>query len=374
MVKPRPQIDQIAMYSPGKPVEELKREKGLSKIVKMASNENPFGYSPLAAEAIRTEMKEIPLYPEVTSPLLAEKLANKLGVVANQVVFGNGSDEIIRLLTRTYINEGDEVVMAGVTFPRYKTNVIIEGGVPVEAKMQDGGVHDLEAMAEAINEKTKMVFVCNPNNPTGTIVEKERLKAFIKKIPSHIMLVMDEAYYEYADSSQYLETLPLLDQYNNMVILRTFSKVYGLAALRVGYGLMAPEMVNELHKVKEPFNVNRLAQAAASASLDDDEFLYESIRLNKEGREFLTKQFEAMNLSYFPTQTNFIMVDVGAPAEEVYEYLLNLGVIIRPGHLMGYLTMIRVTIGEQKDNQYFIDCLEAYLEEYRKSEKGVLKR
>jgi len=374
MVKPRPQIDQIAMYSPGKPVEELKREKGLTKIVKMASNENPFGYSPLAAAAIRTEMKEIPLYPEITSPLLAEKLANKLAVSSDQVVFGNGSDEIIRLLTRTYINEGDEVVMAGVTFPRYKTNVIIEGGVPIEIEMEEGGVHDLEKMAEALNEKTKMVFVCNPNNPTGTIVHKERLKAFIEKVPPHVMLVMDEAYYEYTDSPHYLETIPLLDQYKNMVILRTFSKVYGLAALRIGYGLMAAEMVKDLHKVKEPFNINRLAQAAASASLDDDEFLYESIRLNKEGRELLTNQFEAMNLSYFPTQTNFIMVDTGYPAKEVYEYLLNLGVIIRPGHLMGYPTMIRVTIGEQKDNHYFLDCLEAYLKEQQKDEKGVLKR
>ncbi|UOQ92062.1 histidinol-phosphate transaminase [Halobacillus shinanisalinarum] len=361
MIQPRSQINQIAMYSPGKPVEELKREKGLSKIIKMASNENPFGYSPLAAEAIQSEMKELPFYPEVTSPILAEKLANRLEVSPDQIIFGSGSDEVIRLLSRTYINEGDEVVMAGVTFPRYKTNVVIEGGVPVEIDMQNG-THDLDAMYQAINEKTKMVFVCNPNNPTGTIVEKEALRRFIEKVPSHVMLVMDEAYYEYADSSQYLETLPLLNQYENMVILRTFSKVYGLAALRIGYGLMSSEMVSHLRKVKEPFNVNRLAEAAASASLDDDEFMHESINLNREGREYLNNSFDHMNLGYFPTQTNFIMVDVGAPAEEVYEYLLDEGIIIRPGHLMGYPTMIRVTIGKKEDNQRFIECLQAYLE------------
>ncbi len=363
MVHPRPQIDTIAMYSPGKPVEEVKREKGLSRIIKMASNENPFGFSPLAEEAMKNEMKEITLYPEVTSPLLAEKLANKLQISKDQVLFGNGSDEIIRLLTRTFINEGDEVVMAGVTFPRYKTNVIIEGGVPVEIDMQNG-THDLAAMSEAIGEKTKMVFVCNPNNPTGTIVEKEALREFISQVPPHVMLVMDEAYYEYADDPQYLETLPLLPQYKNMVILRTFSKVYGLAGLRIGYGLMDPELVGHLHKVKEPFNVNRLAHAAASASLDDDDFLYESIRLNREGREYLNARFSEMDLSYFPTQTNFIMVDVGAAAEDVYEYLLNEGIIIRPGHLMGYPTMIRVTIGQREDNERFIDCLQAFIKDY----------
>ncbi|MFD2924646.1 histidinol-phosphate transaminase [Halobacillus naozhouensis] len=361
MVQPRQQINQIAMYSPGKPVEELKREKGLSKIIKMASNENPFGYSPRAAEAIQAEMKEIPYYPEVTAPLLAEKLANRLEVSPDQILFGSGSDEIIRLLTRTYINEGDEVVMAGVTFPRYKTNVIIEGGVPVEVEMKEG-THDLDAMYQAINGKTKIVFVCNPNNPTGTIVEKEALKAFIEKVPSDVMLVMDEAYYEYADSPQYLETLPLLDQHKNMVILRTFSKVYGLAALRIGYGLMCTDMVDHLRKVKEPFNVNRLAQTAASASLDDDEFMYESISLNREGRDYLNDSFGRMNLSYFPTQTNFIMVDVSEPAEEVHEFLLNQGIIIRPGHLMGYPTMIRVTIGKQEDNERFIESLQSFLE------------
>ncbi|GGF14217.1 histidinol-phosphate aminotransferase [Halobacillus andaensis] len=353
MIEPRPQLEGISMYSPGKPIEELQREKGLTKILKMASNENPFGCSPLAEEAIREEMKEMTRYPETTSPALALKLAARLGISSDQLIFGNGSDEIIRLLTRSYINQGDEVVMASVTFPRYKTNVLIEGGIPVEVGMKNG-THDLDGLLRAITNETKMVFVCNPNNPTGTIVERQALKDFIEQVPSNVLLVMDEAYYEYADSKEYLETLSLLDDYPNMVILRTFSKVYGLAALRIGYGMMHPGIVHQLRKVKDPFNVNRLAEAAASASLEDEAFLIETIAENREGRRYLTRHFEDMGLDYFTTQTNFIMVDVGFPAEKVYEELLNAGIIIRPGHLMGYPTMIRVTIGQDEENESFI--------------------
>ncbi|WP_173916864.1 histidinol-phosphate transaminase [Halobacillus sp. Marseille-Q1614] len=360
MISPRPQLNGISMYSPGKPIEELKREKGLTKILKMASNENPFGYSSLVDQAVQKEMTELTRYPETTSPALGVKLANRLDVKPDQLIFGNGSDEIIRLLTRSYINEGDEVVMASVTFPRYKTNVLIEGGEPVEVEMVDG-THDLTSMLREITHKTKLVFVCNPNNPTGTIVKEEQLERFIEQVPPHVLLVIDEAYYEYVDSDEYLETLPLLEKYPNMIILRTFSKIYGLAALRIGYGLMAPEIVQELLKVKDPFNVNRLAAAAASASLDDDEFLHNTILKNQEGRTQLIKGFKEMGLSYFPTQTNFIMVDVGRPADEVFEGLLDKGVIVRPGHLMGYHSMLRVTIGLKEENEVFLDGLKAIL-------------
>ncbi|MGP4061804.1 histidinol-phosphate transaminase [Halobacillus sp. H74] len=360
MIDPRPQLDGISMYSPGKPIEEVKREKGLTKIYKMASNENPFGCSPLAEEAIKNEMKEMTRYPETTSPALAAKLAQRLGLKADQLIFGNGSDEIIRLLTRSYINHGDEVVMARVTFPRYQTNVLIEGGVPVQVDMNNGS-HDLDGMLGALTDKTKMVFVCNPNNPTGTIVERQALLNFIEQVPSHILLVIDEAYFEYADSDEYLDTRPLLPHYNNIVILRTFSKIYGLAALRIGYGMMHREIVHQLQKVKDPFNVNRLASAAAAASLDDEAFLEETIAKNREGRNFLLRNFEEMDLYYFQTQTNFIMVDVNRPAKEVYESLLEEGIIVRPGHLMGYPEMIRVTIGQQEENAAFIQKLQAIL-------------
>ncbi|WP_181347879.1 histidinol-phosphate transaminase [Thalassobacillus sp. CUG 92003] len=368
MIQPRPEIEGISMYSPGKPIEELKREKGLTHVYKMASNENPFGFSKLAEEAMKHEMAEITRYPETTSPSLAIKLANRLDISRDQLLFGSGSDEIIRLLTRTFLNAGDEVVMAGVTFPRYKTNVLIEGGKPIEVDMVNG-THDLEAMAEAITAETKIVFVCNPNNPTGTIVEKKALRQFIERVPDHVLLVMDEAYYEYADDEAYLETLPMLNDHPNMVILRTFSKIYGLAALRIGYGIMHPDLVGHLLKVKEPFNVNRLAAAAASASLDDEGFVEDTIRKNQEARDYLIRSFSRMGLSYFPTQTNFIMVDTGFPAEEVHEHLLNQGIIIRPGHLMGYPTMIRVTMGLPEENEAFITQLDAFLQTKRSASK-----
>ncbi|WP_082234543.1 histidinol-phosphate transaminase [Halobacillus massiliensis] len=362
MIPPRPQLQKVSMYSPGKPIEELRREKGLNRVIKMASNENPFGYSIYVDQAVQEEMRELTRYPEITSPTLGFKLARRLKVNTNQLIFGNGSDEIIRLLTRSYINEGDEAVMASVTFPRYKTNVLIEGGKPVEVEMTDG-THNLSAMLKAITDKTKMMFVCNPNNPTGTIVRKAELARFIDEVPSHILLIIDEAYYEYADSDEYLETLPLLNDYPNMIILRTFSKIYGLAGLRIGYGIMAPAIVQELMKVKDPFNLNRLAVAAAAASLEDEEFLQNTIKKNKKGRKQLIQGFNELGLSYFPTQTNFIMADVKRPAEEVFEGLLSKGIIVRPGHLMGYPTMLRITIGLEEENQLFLEALKTFTQE-----------
>ncbi|MGY4691524.1 histidinol-phosphate transaminase [Salibacterium sp. K-3] len=361
MVKPREQMAEVAMYSPGKPVEELQRELGLSRVIKMASNENPYGSSPKARDAMVEEMKHIHFYPEVTAPVLADALSKHLEVPSDRFIFGNGSDEIIRMLTRTYVNPGEEVVMAEVTFPRYRTNVLIEGGVPVSVPMEKG-THDLEGMKTALNERTKMVFVCNPNNPTGTIVGEQELLRFLESIPSDVLVVLDEAYYEYVHSDDYLESLEYLDQYPNLVILRTFSKVYGMASVRVGYGITQPEIVQELLKGKEPFNVNRLAQAGAVAALEDSEFLEHTLEKNKEGRIYLEDAFKRLGLSSFPTHTNFIMVDVKQDAAAVHESLLKQGVIIRPGHVMGYPTMLRVTIGTEEENEQFIHALEKTLE------------
>ncbi|WP_211233932.1 histidinol-phosphate transaminase [Salibacterium aidingense] len=360
MVKPRKQMAEVAMYSPGKPVEELQRELGLSHVIKMASNENPYGSSPKARDAMVEEMKNIHYYPEVTAPVLAEKLSRHLGAPADTFIFGNGSDEIIRMLTRTYVNPGDEAVMAKVTFPRYKTNVIIEGGIPVEVAMKEG-THDLTAMREALTPRTKMIFVCNPNNPTGTIIGKEELLHFLESVPSDVLVVLDEAYYEYVHTDDYLESLDYLDRFENLIVLRTFSKVYGMASVRVGYGITQPAVVQELLKGKEPFNVNRLAQAGAVAALDDDDFLRDTKRKNEHGRLYLESAFQKMGLSSFPTHTNFIMVDVKQEAEKIHHRLLEQGIIIRPGHVMGYPTMIRVTIGKKEENEKFIQALENVL-------------
>jgi histidinol-phosphate aminotransferase len=353
----RKNIEDISPYVSGKPIEEVQRELGLETIVKLASNENPFGCSTLAKEAMLTEMEQISFYPEGMAPALTEKLARKLNINQDQIILGNGSDEVIRLLTRTYIQQNDEVIMADVTFPRYETNVLIDGGTPVKIPLING-VHDLQGMYDAITEKTRMIFVCNPNNPTGTIVEKEKLTSFIEKVPKHILLVVDEAYYEYVDDEDYLETLPLLNTHSNLVILRTFSKIYGLAALRIGYGLMDASIIQELAKVKEPFNTNRLAQAAAFASLDDHTFVEQCARKNEEGRRYLENELSEMGLTFFPSHANFLMVKLNHPGRDIFEKLLISGIIIRSGHLLGYENTIRVTIGTPLENERFINSLQ----------------
>ena len=353
----RQNIESISPYVSGKPIEEVQRELGLETIVKLASNENPFGYSPLAKEAMIAEMEQTSFYPEGMAPALAEKLARKLKINKDHIILGNGSDEVIRLLTRTYIQQNDEVIMADVTFPRYETNVLIDGGTPVKIPLING-VHDLQGMYEAITEKTRMIFVCNPNNPTGTIVQKEKLRSFIEMVPKHILLIVDEAYYEYVDDAEYLETLPLLNMHSNLVILRTFSKIYGLAALRIGYGLMDASIIQELVKVKEPFNTNRLAQAAAFASLDDQPFVENCVRKNEEGRRYLENELSKMGLTFFPSHANFLMVKLNQPGKDIFEKLLIQGVIIRSGHLLGYENTIRVTIGTPLENERFIVSLQ----------------
>ncbi|MGP7818348.1 histidinol-phosphate transaminase [Niallia sp. 01092] len=350
-------LENIHAYVAGKPIEEVQRELGLERIIKLASNENPYGYSASAKEAMLSEMDQTHFYPEMTAPALANKLAEKLQVEKDQIIIGNGSDEIIRLLTKSYIDANDEVIMPDVTFPRYETNTLIEGGSPVLVPLVDG-VHDLQSMYNAITEKTKMIVICNPNNPTGTIVRKQELADFINDVPKHIMLVIDEAYYEYVNDEEYLETIPFLQTNSNLVILRTFSKVYGLASLRIGYGIMHPSIIEELVKVKDAFNTNRLAQAAALASLEDEDFVEYCATQNEKCRKYLETELTKMGLEFFPSHTNFIMIKLNQPGKEIFEGLLKQGIIIRSGHLLGYDHTIRVSIGSQQENEEFIKALQ----------------
>jgi histidinol-phosphate aminotransferase len=356
-IAPRKEIENLGVYVPGKPIEEVRRELGLEHIIKLASNENPYGCSTLAKKAMMEEMEKVGLYPEGTAPVLAQKLAFSLHTDAGKILVGNGSDEIIRLLTRSYIRTGDEAIMADVTFPRYETNVLIEGGTPIKVPLKDG-VHDLTGMLKAVSPATRMIFICNPNNPTGTIVSKGELRTFTEKVPRNILLVIDEAYYEYVTADDYLQTIPLLAEHPNLVILRTFSKIYGLAALRIGYGIMHPSLIRELIKVKEPFNTSRLAQAAAIASLDDRAFIEFCQRKNEEGRQYLKNELEKMDLSFFPSQGNFLMIKVGRSGDEISQSLLRQGIIVRSGVLLGYPKTIRVSIGTEEENTAFITALQ----------------
>ncbi len=356
---PKPQIVNLPVYQPGKPIEEVKRELGLEEVIKLASNENPYGCSPKARAAIEAEFANLSLYPDGSAAELTEVLAGHHGVNRDQIIFGCGSDEIIALITRAFFLPGDETIMADATFSVYKSNADIEGAVSIEVPLKDG-THDLQAMLGRIGEKTKAVWICNPNNPTGTIVSNAELISFLDRVPANVLVVLDEAYAEYVTDPEYSNGIKLLSKYPNLIVLRTFSKIYGLASLRIGYGVGQPDVIKLINQVREPFNTSRIAQAAAKASVTDHEFISDCRAKNREGIEYLYEQFDRIELSYFPAHGNFIMVDVNSPAVEMFQSLLKLGIIVRAG-FGKYPNHIRVTVGSAEQNAKFIAALEQVL-------------
>lgn len=358
--QPKQRILNAPVYKPGKPIDDVKREYGLTDVIKLASNENPFGSSPKVKEAITTQLESLAIYPDGASLQLRWELAEFLGVKPGQLVFGNGSDEIVLMISRAFLEEGTNTVMAKPTFSQYRSNAIIEGAELIEIPLKDG-VHDLEAMAAAINEKTRVVWVCNPNNPSGTIVTAAQLDAFMQKVPSHVLVVMDEAYYEYVVDPEYPQTVPMLAQYPNMIILRTFSKIYGLAALRVGYGIASEELVAKLEHVREPFNTSTLGQVAARAALQDQEFVASCRERNREGMKQLTDRFDQWGLHYYPSQANFVLVDLKLDSDEVFAKLLSRGIIVRSGNALGHPGFQRITIGTKEQNEKILQALEEIL-------------
>ncbi|KQU62953.1 histidinol-phosphate aminotransferase [Bacillus sp. Leaf406] len=358
--KTREVLTKIDPYVLGKSTVELQREHGLGSICKLSENENIHGCSPKVVSWLKEGNGELFLYPDGAATELRKEVSEFLGVRQGELVFGNGSDEVIRLLSRAYISEGDEAIMADVTFPRYHTNVFLEGGNSVRVPLVNG-VHDLAGMKNAITDRTKLIFICNPNNPTGTIVGTEELLSFISAVPSHILLVLDEAYVEYVSDRNQLDTLPLLKRFENLVILRTFSKIYGLAGLRVGFGVMNEEVAGQLLKVKDVFNVNALAQGAAVKALHDQAFIGKCASLNEAGRSYLEGEFHRLGLVYFPSQANFIMVDTGKDGNLIAGELAKKGFLVRSGVLLGYPETIRVTIGTEQDNRAFVKALEYVL-------------
>ncbi|GAE34564.1 histidinol-phosphate transaminase [Halalkalibacter akibai] len=354
------QLHGLPSYKPGKPIEEVKRELGLSKVVKLASNENPYGSSPKAAEAIREVADQTAIYPDGYAASIREKVAAKIGVSENQLVFGNGSDEVIQFLCRAFLSPETNTVTADPTFSQYKLNATIEGAEVREVPSVDG-VHDLDAMLEAIDENTRIVWVCNPNNPSGTYVGEKAFVNFLEKVPAHVLVVSDEAYYEYVTADDYPETLPLLEKFDNLMILRTFSKAYGLAALRIGYGVANPTLIATINPVRPPFNNTTFAHAAAVAALEDDDFIKDCVEKNTKS----LKQFEDFcrkhNLKYYPSQTNFILIDFNRSGDEVFDYLLKKGFIVRSGQALGFPTCARITVGTDQENEELFSVLEEML-------------
>lgn len=354
-------IADLEPYEPGKPIEEVERELGITGVIKMASNENPLGPSPLAVEAVRKAAAGMQIYPDGNAHYLKKALASMLKVESNQLFIGNGSDEIIHFLGITYLHPGDEVIVADPSFSRYDSAVVLMNAKLIKVPLKDFR-HDLDAMASKFSDRTKLIFICNPNNPTGTIVRQNEVERFLKKLPADAIAVFDEAYYEYVEAEDYPDSLRYIGEGRHIVTLRTFSKIYGLAGLRVGYAVSSPEIIAHLNRVKEPFNVNSLALAAAQASLNDPDQVRRSRQLVSEGKRFLQQSFTAMGLDYMPTEANFIMVRVGLNSREVFRALMSKGVIIRTGDIFGLSDYIRVTVGTMEQNERFIKALSDVLE------------
>jgi histidinol-phosphate aminotransferase len=342
-MQPKQNIVHLPVYQPGKPVEDVKRELGLSEVIKLAEIDNNN------------------IYPDGASVELTAALAAKLGVNTDQIIFGTGSSEIILMLARAFLVPGDETIMADETFPQYKHNAEIENARIIEVPLKEGK-HDLPAMLAQITDKTKIIWICNPNNPTGTIVTRDELTAFLEQVPAHVLVVLDEAYGEYISDPEFPDGVKLLEQYANLVVLRTFSKIYGLAALRIGYGVGHASVIRYANQVREPFNTSRIAQAAAKASLADDEFLIYCREQNTLGLRYLAEQFDRLGLDYFPAYGNFVMVDVKRSSPEVFDSLLRKGIISR-SRWTYYPNHIRITVGTQEQNEKFISALEQVLQE-----------
>lgn len=353
-----PCVTQLQPYVPGKPIEELERQYGVKNIVKLASNENPLGPSPLVVEAIQKATKSLSLYPDGNGFTLKTALSDKYAVEANQITLGNGSNDVLEIIARTFVTAEDEVLYSQYTFAVYPIVTQAIGAKGVVAPAVDFG-HDLDAMSKLISERTKVIFIANPNNPTGTYLPSKELEAFVAKVPEKTLVVLDEAYVEYGD--QDVDTISWLAKYPNLVITRTFSKAYGLAGLRVGFALSHPEVADLMNRVRQPFNVNSLALATATVALNDDDYLIKTKQINDAGMMQLTSAFDAMKLSYIPSKANFITVDVETNANEVFEALLQQGVIVRPIGGYGLPQHLRVSIGLESENQRFIDALASIL-------------
>jgi len=350
----------ITSYIPGKSIEEVQKEFGAKRWIKLASNENLLGPSPKALAAIRKELPNIYLYPEGPCTILRKALAKKFAIPEGMVVISNGADNLILMIANAFVNEGEEVVMADPTFSVYTNVTQIMGGKPIKVKLKDF-THDLESMLKKVNRKTKLVFICNPNNPTGTTVSLEAFNYFLSKLPKRVIVVLDEAYGDFVEDAFYPNGLDYIREKRQVIVLRTFSKVYGLAGLRIGYALGREDLIDCLYQVRDPFPVHRLAQVAAVAALNDEDHAIRSIQLVYEGKKYLYKELDRMGLSYVPSQANFIFIDFEKDSEEVFQALLREGIIIRPGKIWGYSTFARVTIGRMEDNQRFVKALKKIL-------------
>lgn len=358
----RPGIAKLAPYVPGTTIDEVRRKLGLERIVKLASNENPLGSSPMAMAAL-AHIDRLHLYLDDSYPELKTKLAAPYGLKAANVVLGHGSNELVNVVAEMLLEAGDEAVMATPSFSLYPLVVGLQGGKTVEVPLR-AHIHDLDAMLAAVNERTKLAFVCDPNNPTGTSIPPAAWRAFAERLPEHVTLLVDQAYREYMDDDGF-DAIELVERRPNTIVLRTMSKIFGLASLRFGYGFADVETIGWLDRVRLPFNISRPAALGAWAALDDRDFVRRSVETNRDGKAYLREQFARLGLAMLPTQANFYALQVPVTATRAYEDLLARGIITRSGdalHLPGYL---RITIGTAQENDLLVAAIEELLPSWR---------
>jgi histidinol-phosphate aminotransferase len=355
-------LKELIPYSPGKPIDEVKRELGLEKVIKLASNESPLPPFPETLEAVEQALAELNRYPDGSCYLLKNQLSDHLDIPEKNLAVGNGSNELIRLIAQAILVPGDEVIAAAPSFVVYPTVTKMMNGKIIEVPL-DQHRHDLPAMSAKISDQTKIIFICNPNNPTGTIVYKDEVDEFLKSVSDDIMVVFDEAYFEYVEDGRFPDGIDYFRQDRNVAVLRTFSKIYSLAGCRIGYGIVPEYLIDVLDRIREPFNVNALSQAAALASLGDRKEVAARVKSNAENKKYLYAGFERLGLSYVPSEANFILVDVKMDSKECFQKLLADGVIVRTGDIFGpgYGTFCRITIGTREENETLIEALEKVL-------------
>ena len=362
-LKVAPNISSLVPYPPGKPIEELEREYGITGSIKMASNENAWGPSPKAVEAMQEALQNLHRYPDGSCYYLTQVLAEKLGLNPGEIVFGNGSNEIIGLLISAFLQPGEEVITSHPTFLMYQKLVQVQGGVNTVVQLTENMHHDLEAILGAVSPGTRMIFLDNPNNPTGTIINRENFASFMERVPDGVVVVLDEAYVDFVDEDLRVDVLSYIRDGRPVAALRTFSKAYGLSGLRLGYGIMDTEMADYLNRVRQPFNVNSLAQVGGIAALSDDEHYQMTLDKSREGIAWLSREVQMLGCRPMQTHTNFFLIDVKGDGKALYEHMLQQGVIVRPMQAYGYPNYIRITVGRAEENQRFINALGQSLKE-----------
>ncbi|GAK11213.1 biosynthetic aromatic amino acid aminotransferase beta [Geomicrobium sp. JCM 19039] len=352
-VKLKPTVDHLTPYEPGRPMEAVKAEYGLTEVIKLASNENPYGASKDVEQFLQNPSPS-QIYPDGHAASLRKTVAEHLDVQEDQLLFGAGSDEVILFLCRAILGPGTNTVMATPSFSQYKHNASIEGCEIIEVPLTSSGDHDLERMLAAINEETRIVWVCNPNNPSGNYINQDMFSAFMEKVPDHVLVVSDEAYVEYVEAQDYPDTIPMLETYDNLLILRTFSKMYGLAGLRIGYGIGHRDLISKVEPLRPPFNTTTIAQQAAIIALADTEFVQQCYEKNSAEKQRLRSYFEDQGYNVYPSETNFLLVNVQKNGSEVFQELMKQGVIVRSGVPLGFPECIRLTVGSKEENDTLI--------------------